>query len=275
MRRKVVISVAIVGSLQSGCSVFPPDLPADPELPVHEILMNATCELQDSLRFLDQKKFSRFKPRQWIINVTVLPKVNNEVSGGVGYSGKSASIPTKYSSSWLIGSGPGLNVDAHGQRDAGVTYTMKSLELIATKELPCDYSSPNYHTLAQYLGVGRWLVRTAAAMEQNPVVELDKPNFNSEVTIKFAGDGSFSYAYPFGGASASLSGSYSLDEQLQISLIPADPPPVHYHITTLPVGDLPKSVVTNRSTVSVTQTARQRGDIVQLNATLRSLRQVP
>lgn len=275
MRGKLAISLAVIGLTQSGCTVLPPELPSDPGLPMKEILMNATCELQDSLRFLDQKQFGRFKPRQWVVNVTVLPKVNNEVSGGVGYSGKSASVPTKYSTSWLIGSGPGLNVDARGQRDAGVTYTMKSLELITTRKLACDYSSPNYHALAQYLGVGRWLVRTATAMEQNPVVELDKPNYNSEVTIKFAGDGSFSYAYPFGGASASLSGSYSLDEQLQISLLPLDPPPVHYQITTLPVGDLPKSVVTNRATVSAVQAARQRGDIVQLDATLRSLRQVP
>jgi hypothetical protein len=180
MRGKSVLSLALIGLMECGCSVLPPDLPPDPALPIQEILMNATCELQDSLRFLDQKQSSRFKPRQWLINVTVLPKVNNEISGGVGYSGKSSSVPTKYSSSWIIGSGPGLNVDARGQRDAGVTYTMKSLELITTKKLLCDYSSPNYHSLAQNLGVGRWLVRTATAMELNPIVEVDKPNFNSE-----------------------------------------------------------------------------------------------
>lgn len=269
----IVLCVLTCTVLQTGCSVLP-DLPRKANFPVEEILLNATCEMQATLRLLDQRRYAKFKPRQWLINITLLPKVDTEVFAGAGYSGKSSSIPVANSSSWVIGSGPGAGVDAKGERNGAVTYNIKSRELIATKALNCEDPRPTFHALSQYLGVADWLVRTATAMDMNPVAEVDKPNFNSQVTVKFAGDGSYSYAFPFGGASASLSGSYTVDEQLQIGLIPLDPPPAHYPVTTLPIGGLPGSVAVNRATVSSVQQARQRSDTIQLENTLRSLRSV-
>lgn len=257
----------------TGCSIVP-DLPPNTSFPVHEILQNATCEMQATLRLLDQRRYARFKPRQWLINVTLLPKVDTEIAAGAGYTGKSSSVPVPISSSWVIGSGPGVGIDAKGERNGAVTYNIKSRDLITTKKLDCEDVRPTYHALSQYLGVADWLVRTATAMEHNPVAEIDKPNFNSEITVKFAGDGSYSYAFPFGGASASISGNYTVDEQLQISLIPLDPPPVHFQVTTLPIGELPSSIAVNRATGTAVTQARQRSDFIQLENTLRSLRSV-
>lgn len=269
----LVLLVSLSLLVEVGCSIVP-DLPPDTSFPVHEILQNATCEMQAALKHLDRRPYARFKPRQWLINITLLPKVDTELAAGAGYNGKSSSVPVPISSSWVIGSGPGVGIDAKGERNGAVTYNIKSRELIATKKLICGDSRPTYHALSQYLGVADWLTRTAMAMEHNPVAEIDKPNFNSQITVRFAGDGSYSYAFPFGGASASISGNYTIDEQLQISLVPLDPPPVQFRVTTLPVGALPSSIAVNRATATAISQARQRSDFIQLENTLRSLRTV-
>jgi hypothetical protein len=168
----------------TGCSSIP-SLPPDADLPIREILLNASCELQDSLRYLDNRHFARFKARQWLITVTLLPRVDADISAGVGFVGKSGN------NSFVLGSGAGLGGDIKGARSSGITYNMKSRELILSKTLPCENLAPTYSALSQNLRVGEWLVRAASAMSLNPVAEIDKPTFNSQITIKFGGDGSY------------------------------------------------------------------------------------
>ena len=254
-----------------GCSIIP-QIPHESQLPVGEIVLNATCDLKFALEHLDQRKFARFKARFWLISIALLPKVDAEVAVGAGYSGKSSSVSPAYLSTWVIGAAPGIQVDSKGERSSAVTYKINSADLIDDKQLDCYNSSPTFNALTNNLGVQDWLVRTAIALNSNPVATVDSPTYNSEITIKFNGDGSYSYAFPFGGALASASGNYSVDEQLQISMTPLTPPPKPYQVTTLPVPPL-TSDVRNAASVSAAA-ATQRLDILQLQNTLRSLRAV-
>jgi hypothetical protein len=214
------------------------------------------------LRYLDHPHFARFKARQWLLTVSLLPRVDTGVTAGIAFSGKTGNHTY----------GVGLGGDVKGARSSGVTYNMKSRELIFSKMLPCDNAAPTFNALSQNLRVGEWLIRTASAMDLNPVAEIDKPTFNSQITIKFSGDGSYSYLFPVGTPSASIVSSYSIDQQLQISLLPLDPPPVHYSVTTLPVNGLKSSGVANSATLTSVQQAQRRGDTIQLDTTLRNLR---
>jgi hypothetical protein len=253
----------------AGCSIVP-DIPHEAQLPVAEILLNATCGLQSAFRYLDQSEFSRFKARYWLISVALLPKIDSGVAAGAGYNGKSSSVGTPYSTSWVVGSPPGLSVDTTGERNSAVTFKINSADLIRNVHLDCRNSSPTFNALSNNLGLHDWLVRSALALNINPVAKVDSPSYNSEITIKFSGDGSYSYAFPFGGAFVSASGSYSVDEQLQISMTPIDPAPKPYLVRTLPVADL-NSDVPNTARIS-TATANQRLDLQQLQNTLRSLK---
>jgi hypothetical protein len=149
---------------------------------------------------------------------------------------------------------------------------MKSRELILAKKLPCETTVHTFNALSQNLRVGEWLIRSATAMDRNPVADIDKPTFNSQITVKFSGDGSYSYAFPAGTPTASIGGSYSVDQQLQIALLPLDPPPAHFTVTTLPVNGLVASGQSNAATLTSVQQAQRRGDTIQLDTTLRNLR---
>ena len=66
-------------------------------------------------------------------------------------------------------------------------------------------------------------------------LSADKPNYNSEITIKLQANGTYTYTFPAGTDLASFGGYYSLDEQLNISMVPiAD-------TKTLTVTSLPNS----------------------------------
>lgn len=256
----------------TACGIVP-DTPREAQLPVAEIVLSASCGLKLALEYLDQPEFASFQARHWLISISLLPKTNTDVQVGAGYNGKSSSVGSPYLSSWVIGSGPGLNVDTKGERSSGITYKIKSSELIDEKRLNCNNQSPTFHVLINNLGLQDWLIRSASALNANPVAKPDNPNYNSEITIRFSGDGSYSYTFPFGGALAAASGSYSVDEQLQISMTPLDPPPKQFSVKTLPVDKL-RSVVSNKASVSATAAATQRLDILQLQNTLRSLKTI-
>lgn len=257
--------------LIAGCGLVP-DIPRETQLPVAEILLNASCGLQAAFRYLDQPAFARFKPRYWLISVALLPKIDSAITAGAGYNGKSSSVGAPYSTSWVIGSPPGLSVNTTGERNSAITFKINSGDLINTVRLDCSNSSPTFSALTNNLALYDWLVRSASALNVNPAAKADSPSYNSQITIKFSGDGSYSYAFPFGGAFVAASGSYSIDEQLQISMTPVDPPPKPYTVRTLPVADL-NSDVRNAATTS-TAIANQRLDLQQLQNTLRSLKAV-
>jgi hypothetical protein len=267
---KAATASTVCSLVLTACGIVP-HIPREAQLPVAEIILSASCGLKIALEYLDQPKFGRFHARNWLISIVLLPKTNTDLQAGVGYNGKSTSVASPYLSSWVIGSAPGVNVDTKGERSSGITYKIKSSELIAEKRLDCYDQGPNFHALINHLGLQDWLIRSALALNANPVAKPDNPNYNSEITVKFSGDGSYSYAFPFGGALATASGSYSIDQQLQISMTPLDPPPKQYSVTTLPVDNL-RSVVSNKASVSATAAATQRLDILQLQNTLRSLK---
>ncbi|MBR0715913.1 hypothetical protein [Bradyrhizobium liaoningense] len=234
--------------------------------------MNASCGLQTALRYLDQPTFARFKPRYWLISIALLPKVDSAITAGAGYNGRSSSIGAPYSTSWVIGSPPGLAVNATGERNSAITFKINSGDLIKEIRLDCSDTSPTFNALTNNLGLYDWLVRSASALNVNPSANADSPSYNTQITIRFNGDGSYSYAFPFGGAFVAASGSYSIDEQLQISMTPIDPPPKPYTVRTLPVADI-NSNVRNAAAISAT-VANQRLDLQQLQNTLRSLKAV-
>jgi hypothetical protein len=248
-----------------GCSAIP-QLPPDTDFPVREIFLNASCELQDAFRFLNTRGDTRFKAGLWLVNITLQPRTDTEVSAGVGLSGVSGNH------SFALGSGGGLGGNIRGARNSGVTYSMKSAELIASHSIPCDRQPPTFHALSQNLQVGQWLIRSASAMDLNPIASIDKPSFNSQITIKFSGDGTYSYAFPGITPTVSAGGSYSTDQQLLISLVPIDPPPVPYRLSTLPVSGLKASGSSRNAALLSEQLAQRRGDTIQLENTLRSLR---
>jgi hypothetical protein len=66
-------------------------------------------------------------------------------------------------------------------------------------------------------------------------LSADKPVYNSEITIRFSANGSYTYTFPPGTNLASFGGSYGLDEQLNISMAPIPDK------QTLVVNSLPSS----------------------------------
>jgi hypothetical protein len=276
MRRlRVTAAVLAAGFAANGCGMVP-DLPYDIALPVQEILLHTACELNDAFRSLNTVEFARFQAGRWLIAVTLTPRVDTEITPGIGFTRK---VPTPAnalrSTSWVIGSAPGMTLDVKGDRNGAVTYNIKSQALISSNDLDCDRTAASYHVLAQHLGIGEWLHRTVSAMNVASMASLDKPTFNSEITIKFTGAGSYTYTFPQSVDLASLSGSVSVDEQLQISMaqIPATPKP--YTVVTLPSGDNfghpQHAPVGNTSEVEAVETAKQRLDLLQIEQAIKNL----
>ena len=97
-----------------------------------------------------QSSFARFKARQWHHGYSAAAEYT-DISAGVGFVGKSGN------NSFVLGSGAGLGGDIKGARSSGITYNMKSRELILSKTLPCENLAPTYSALSQNLRVGEWL----------------------------------------------------------------------------------------------------------------------
>jgi hypothetical protein len=264
---------ALLALSASACSAIIPDVPPDFALPVREILLHTACELQQALASLDTPEFRRFKARQWLITVALTPKTDTNLNLSAGWTRKDPfNNPIRFTT-WAI-SGPGLQFDTKGQRTSGVNFVFKSGELIDDRQLPCELATPSLHALAQHLGVGSWLHRTASAMNVAPSASVDKPSYNTDITIKFAGNGSYTFTFPRGTDLSSFGGSYTLDEQLNIAMAPLAPTPRRIAVVTLPHGDnfgTPEAAsLAVRSTIAV-ETARQRLDVLQLEQAIRSL----
>jgi hypothetical protein len=267
-------SLAFVAVFVSGCSAIIPDVPPDFALPVQEILQQTACELQRAFQYLDQPEYSRFHAKRWLVTVSLAPKVDTDlnVSGGWTRKNPFRDNPLRFVT-WAI-SGPGLQLDAKGEKSGGVNFTFVSAKLMADRKLQCDQPSPSMHALAQHLGVGEWLDRTARAILVAPSAGIDRPVFNTDITIKVAGNGSYTYTFPAGTDLASLGASYTVDEQLNISLVTIDEK-VPVSAVTLPSGtDFANDTRTSRqisSTASV-EAATIRSDTIQLEQAIKSLK---
>ena len=215
-----------------GCAVVP-DIPPDFALPVKAILAQTACELQYAFIVLNSKpELKRFKAKKWLVTVALVPKADTEVTLSGGATRKSLSNPTRFTT-WSL-SGPGIQSDDKSERSSSINFTFKSSELMADKTLRCPPDYPSIHQLAQHLGVGEWLYRTASAMEVASSVAIDKPIYDTDVTIKLSGNGTYTFTFPPGTNLAGFGGSYSLDEQLNISMAPiADTKKLT--VTSLPV----------------------------------------
>ena len=178
-------------------------------------LLNATCELQHSFRYLNQSRFKSFKADQWLVAITLTPKVDSDINLAGGFTRKIPGVANALRlTTWVMGTAPGVQLDAKGNRTGSITYNIKSQDLIKDVSLMCDTDSPTYHALTRHLGVGEWLYRSAVGNSQNGVAQVDKPTFSSDITIKFGGTGTYTYAFPVGSDLATFGGSYQLDELL-------------------------------------------------------------
>jgi hypothetical protein len=259
------ICAALLFAFSGGCAVIP-DVPPDFALPVRAIVAQASCELRDAFIVLDQTpQFKRFKAKQWLVTITLLPRTEVGLTASGGLTRRTLNNPVRFTT-WAL-SGPGVQLDDKGIRSSGISYNFVSGALMADRTLMCPPDYPSIHVLAQHLNVGRWLFRSADTLSVAASLSADKPVYNSQITIRLAANGSYTFTFPAGTDLASLSGSYSLDEQLNISMAPiADKETLS--VTSLPTGKQYRSPVT--STVQV-QAAQTRLDIQGLETAIRQL----
>jgi len=261
-----------VTSFFAACAIVP-DLPPDLTFPMREILLNTACELQAALRTYDAPQFSRFHARKWLITVALNPKTDLDITPGFGLTRK---VPTAAnairSTNWAINS-PGIQLDTKTERSGGVGFIFKSPALIDDTTLPCEYASPSYHALSQHLGIREWLGRLVDAMYVTGTAELDKPTYDTDITIKFSANGAYTFTFPAGTDLASLSGSYTVDEQLNITFAPLNTTPP-FKAVTLPRGGkgfVPNGAIPEASTA--VQDAQVRTDLIRIEQAIRKLPQ--
>jgi hypothetical protein len=240
------VHAALFAFALGGCAVLP-DIPGDFALPVKAIIAQSACELRDAFVDLDRTpEFKRFKARQWQVTITLLPRAEADLTASGGLTRRTLSNPVRFTT-WAL-SGPGVQLDDKGIRNSGISFVFVSGNLMADRTLRCPPDYPSIHVLAQHLGVGRWLYRSADALSVAASISADKPVYNSELTIRLSANGSYTYTFAAGTDLASLSGSYSLDEQLNISMVPI-PDKQTLVVTSLPNSRLYTQPVT--STVEI------------------------
>ncbi|MGJ5130980.1 hypothetical protein [Bradyrhizobium oligotrophicum] len=237
-----------------------------------EILLYTACEVQFTLRTFDLPQYSRFNARKWLITVALNPKTDVDItpSGGLTRKVPGLANATRFVT-WALNA-PGLQLDVKAERSGGVGFAFKSPDLIDDRTLPCEYASPSYHALSQHLGIREWLGRSVDAMYVTGTAELDKPTYNSDITIKFSANGGYTYAFPAGTDLAALSGSYAVDEQLNITFAPlAGAAP--FTVVTLPRGG--KGFEPNNAGPPLSEAVQQALVRTDLIAIEQALRRVP
>lgn len=250
------------------CAVIP-DIPPDFTLPVQEILAVTACDLQDAFYSLESShEYARFKPRQWLVTVLLLPKVDTDLtaSGGLTRKDPFAGNPVRFTT-WALNS-PGIQLDAKGERSSQVKYNFVSGQLMKDKTLLCPAQTPTVHLLSAHLGLGDWLRRVAVALNVASSAKIDNPTYNTDITIKLLAGGSYTFTFPPGTNLASLGGSYSIDEQLNISMIPIADTPPPLSVVTLPVS---KEFQSTAITSVQVQAAQTRQDLSQIEQAIRML----
>ncbi len=259
------VCAALSAGILVGCAVIP-DIPPDFALPVRAILAQTACELRDAFIALDSRPaFKRFKAKQWLVTVSLLPRADTDLTASGGLTRKTLNNPTRFTT-WSL-SGPGAQIDDKGVRSSGINFNFNSGALMSDRTLQCPPDYPSIHTLAQHLGVGEWLFRSAEAMTVSSAISVDKPVYNSEITIRLSANGSYTFTFPPGTNVAAFSGSYSLDEQLNISMAPvADKQELV--VTSLPSSQQYTRAVTSRVELSEPQV---RLDLQGIETAIRKL----
>jgi hypothetical protein len=271
----------LIGIMASGLSAacsFLPDLPPESDqvgLPVQEIVLRSACELRDALNSIPRYEYKHFDPTKWLIAVTLQPKVDTEITPGFGVTRVIPTTPKAPTITTLsAGASPGTFFDGKGERLGAVVYNYKSAALMKDNKLDCTPSTPSMNALAQHLGVAEWLRRTIVATEGVDSATIDKPQFNSDITIKFAASGGYSFAFPAGTNTLSLSGSYALDEQLNIAMTKVTTSTIV--AITLPVGEDFRNPKNKQTIVTSTvQSAQTQMDILQLQQAVTSTQPRP
>lgn len=252
----------------SACAVIP-DVPPDFSLPVQEILAVTACDLRDAFNSLESShQFARFKPQQWLVTILLLPKVDTDLNASGGLTRKDPFIGNPASfTTW--GANPGIQFDAKGERSSQVKYNFVSGQLLKDRTLLCPAQTATVHLLSAHLGLGDWLRRIAVALNVASSAKIDNPTYNTDITIKLTGGGSYTFTFPPGTNLASLGGSYSIDEQLNISMVPIADTPPPLKVVTLPVSK--EFQVTPVTTVQV-EAAQTRQDLSQIEQAIRSIK---
>jgi hypothetical protein len=243
----------VCASLLSAHCATPPGMPPDFLLPVQQIVLHSVCELHFALEDISISHPS-FLKTTWAIAITLTPKIDTEGALRAGLTGKSTSLSNaKFFNTWSVGNAPGAEYDIKGHTDGTAVYLTKSTILLDKAKHPvnCDTSSTAYNALTRYLGIRDWLERTAAAAEGNisGLTNLDKPTYNSQITIQIDGSGTFTYNQPFGTNFLNAFGSYKLDESVAIAFV-AEPAKKIVTVRTLPSGAAYSSESSAPSTVS-------------------------
>ena len=273
-----VFAGLIVSGMVAACSILP-SLPSDEydrvTLPVHEIVLRSACELQAAFNSIPLSEYKRFDPRKWLVSVTLWPKVDTEITPGFALTRLVPTTP-KAPTLTTLSVGPATQLDGKGERVGIVVYSYKSAKLMTDKEMDCTPATPSMNALAQHLGVGEWLRRTIAAAEGVNSAKVDKPQFNSDITIKFSATGGYSFVFPAGSEGATLFGSYALDEQLNIAMTEIAATTKTVTAVTLPVGEKFTPSDIQKYTVStVTTSAQSQMDLLQLQQAIQNIQPRP
>lgn len=255
----------------TGCVALP-ELPGDRELPVREILQHTACELQDGFRSLTLPGYSKAKATRWLVAVKLTPKIDDEATLGFGRTWKSSGSSAAKLVTWVLGTAPGLQLDAKSEDFAIVSYNLKSSDLIDDNTLICDRNAGTYHTLARHLGIDSWLRRTVAAMDATQMATIDAPGFTADISIKFSGNGTYTYAFPLGNDLVSFGGNYIVDERLDITMTEIKQT---YRVATLPGNSRSKVTASSISHAAAVEDAKARLDILQLQQSLSNLKVSP
>lgn len=268
----------------AACTVMP-SVPADFEFPIKEILRYTACELRTGYRDL-YNRYPNFDASAYAIVVSMQPKIDRELTGNVGLTGRS-SLTKSIFNSWTLGAfgaggGPGAGINVRGHQDGKVSYNVKSSQLVDPKhplELDCETWSPAYPTLVSNLGIRDWLYRSAAASgdELAALTSVDSQAYTSEIYILYRAGGTFTYNFPLGTDFASLGAQQYLDEFLTITITYV-PPKKTIRVVTLPYGgtwQLKRSPVPVAASTTFTPETDQKLLLLQLQQAFQNNQAIP
>jgi hypothetical protein len=237
-----VVASVTCAVMVAACAIMP-SVPTDYEFPLKEILRYTACELRDGYQDL-YKRYPNFDASAYAIAVAMQPKIDRELTGNIGLTGRNG-LTQSYYNSWTLGAfgaggAPGAGIDVRGHQDGKVSYNVKSSQFVDRKhplDLECENWSLAYPTLVSNLGIRDWLYRSAYAAggELAALTSVDSQIYTSEIYVLFRAGGTFTYNFPYGTDFASLGGQQYLDEFLTITITYVAPKK-SIPVVTLPWG---------------------------------------